>query len=1532
MPFLLADDAQKAFTDELQQHLSGLLAPPGPPPQRSLTPPPPAPAVPLIPPTPTSPVTAPLVAPAPPPPPEPAPTLMPQQPDEGVMQQLQQHVVDLTSGTTQAVQDGAVQLGDVKDQLAQHVSDLTNGVINLNQAPTPAAPTPSANAGSQPASDGGGPIDSSSVQSFAQTMSPYAQWAAQQLGIDPSWVVAMAGSESNYGKAAGNELFGIKALPGQAGTSMMTHEGENGGTNMNQTFASYDSPMAATQAFVDLIKNHYPGAVGAQDLGSFVHGLKQGGYFTAGEGEYRDILGSIQSRVAPFVDSAGGAAQQTGQAVQQKAQELGSAATNKLGDVSQFGDKQLTAAEAYAACGPAAAVRFAQMFGRNPSLREATDLASKVGWTAASGMAGLGSESRLFDEMQIPHRQIGADWTALAREAQSGNPVTISTPGHYFTADSYDPSTGAFHVGSSGTDLRGGSEWMTPDQMESRMGKLQGGLAADNPGVPGASPLSQGSGPAAPSPSPSPNPIARGIEIVHDLPQQLDRGVQVVKGAAQDTVNQLTSAVQSVAQPVAAIQAPGPDQGVQRLTPGSPGGPPDYTNFGQAAAQANNQMPDLLRNAGQTAQDIGNAVGPNLGFDDAELARRRARVAGNESPTANVSSTGQPGDVTPQSVIGGLGQTVTGPAFGTVQSPEQIRQNTDQVSQALQDRNPVRNVVLVGGLTNTLIDQVVQNPLVFMPGAPMGEALTSAGSNILQDVLPQLGPRAANIGASAVNAGVQNAMYEMGKPDATPVSVGTAFLTGAGLGGTLAGAPTVAADVGRAVVGRVPDIVDAVRPALQSRQSGQTTSGFASGFDALVAARQAVQDMRDRFPQMSAGAVAASREGKQLAQLESDATQNPGNYRPEATPAPPTTTPATPADTAPATTPTLSQTLRKLDTYPDEVAQPTVTGRPVGRGVVPTQQPLGTILEQARGKPASVADKAIAVGVNGMLGNTNGFFNNAISGLAENAYRPIGTALRGELGPAWADVRAQGAAIGDALADAGNTYLTGRRASQIGSTDYPEAFPGLTGALPFTTGNIRANSAMDEMNRTLATAGGQAAELARLKQSNPNASLDDIIAQNGQQLQDAGTNAAKVATFEAGGTPIGDALASARRKLTSPDATPIQKLGALVTQMVIPFSKIPDVILTRGVLGLPGMAEGRAGVNIKRAISSRDLAAARQAVSQLVTTEAVNAAIALQVSQGNITGNGPDDPAKKAALQNARDADGNPIWQANSLRIPTPGGVRWVPYSGLGPVAIRIAAISNAMEQYDEQGKKVTPDFVKATSQAVGETISDAWYLQGVSRIFQSLKNGTIADAAGNTLLDFGERYVPDSGLAYEMRQYIDPTVRNPQNPLEDVANRVPGLSTLVPARINPATGQPTQAPRDILSGIVRSSAPGTPDPTSRELALHNLGVGAAPSTLSQNKATINIKPDEQRAYQQTAGAAIAQDVQATVNSPSYQRMTPDQQRTVLEDVVRKARDYAAAQTWRQVPRDELIKRMDAYDASQAAQAQPQFRSPATVS
>jgi hypothetical protein len=137
-----------------------------------------------------------------------------------------------------------------------------------------------------------------------------------------------------------------------------------------------------------------------------------------------------------------------------------------------------------------------QRFGRNPTLREATDHSQDRQLVNQPGMAGLSSEKALMDKLGVPTKLVsGPDWGTFANEARTGNPVTISTTGHYFTADGWDPQTNRFHVGRSGLDLRGGSEWMTPEQMQAIMGPVQGGLLADNPQVASPSIADQDSNP-----------------------------------------------------------------------------------------------------------------------------------------------------------------------------------------------------------------------------------------------------------------------------------------------------------------------------------------------------------------------------------------------------------------------------------------------------------------------------------------------------------------------------------------------------------------------------------------------------------------------------------------------------------------------------------------------------------------------------------------------------------------------------------------------------------------------------------------------------------------------------------------------------------------------------------------------------------------------------------------------------------------------------------------------------------------------------
>jgi hypothetical protein len=190
-------------------------------------------------------------------------------------------------------------------------TDDINALFNQQGLPSASNPPPSPGGGAAPVSGPvdqsrpTSPIDNSSRDAFARSFAPYAAYISSKTGIDPTLVTAMAGSESNFGNAPGNELFGIKALPGQASQSLATHEGAGAASvNENQDFAAYGTPGDSADAYINLINKHYPGAVGAQNAADLAHGLKAGGYYTAAESDYRGILSNLQQQVAPGVNAA----------------------------------------------------------------------------------------------------------------------------------------------------------------------------------------------------------------------------------------------------------------------------------------------------------------------------------------------------------------------------------------------------------------------------------------------------------------------------------------------------------------------------------------------------------------------------------------------------------------------------------------------------------------------------------------------------------------------------------------------------------------------------------------------------------------------------------------------------------------------------------------------------------------------------------------------------------------------------------------------------------------------------------------------------------------------------------------------------------------------------------------------------------------------------------------------------------------------------------------------------------------------------
>jgi hypothetical protein len=142
----------------------------------------------------------------------------------------------------------------------------------------------------------------------------------------------------------------------------------------------------------------------------------------------------------------------------------------------------LSVQEAYAACGPAAAVAVARFLGRSPTVAEALQQAKQVGWTPQGGMNGIANEKRLLDAMHIRAQiETPLNWRHVQADASRGTPVIVSTPNHYWVIDDYDPITREYHVGQSGLAYRGGAEWMTAERIQQFGGGANGALYIANP-------------------------------------------------------------------------------------------------------------------------------------------------------------------------------------------------------------------------------------------------------------------------------------------------------------------------------------------------------------------------------------------------------------------------------------------------------------------------------------------------------------------------------------------------------------------------------------------------------------------------------------------------------------------------------------------------------------------------------------------------------------------------------------------------------------------------------------------------------------------------------------------------------------------------------------------------------------------------------------------------------------------------------------------------------------------------------------------
>jgi flagellar protein FlgJ len=133
-----------------------------------------------------------------------------------------------------------------------------------------------------------------SPEAFVRAVWPYAEKAAQAIGVDPRMLVAQAALETGWGKhvpkagdgGSGNNLFGIKASAGWQGSSAthQTQEFVNGRMQSESaSFRTYDSLADSFADYVSFLQSNprYQSALKVAGNGAaFAQALQRSGYAT----------------------------------------------------------------------------------------------------------------------------------------------------------------------------------------------------------------------------------------------------------------------------------------------------------------------------------------------------------------------------------------------------------------------------------------------------------------------------------------------------------------------------------------------------------------------------------------------------------------------------------------------------------------------------------------------------------------------------------------------------------------------------------------------------------------------------------------------------------------------------------------------------------------------------------------------------------------------------------------------------------------------------------------------------------------------------------------------------------------------------------------------------------------------------------------------------------------------------------------------------------------------------------------------------
>lgn len=373
---------------------------------------------------------------------------------------------------------------------------------------------------------------------------------------------------------------------------------------------------------------------------------------------------------------------------------------------------------------------------------------------------------------------------------------------------------------------------------------------------------------------------------------------------------------------------------------------------------------------------------------------------------------------------------------------------------------------------------------------------------------------------------------------------------------------------------------------------------------------------------------------------------------------------------------------------------------------------------------------------------------------------------------------------------------------------------------------------------------------------------------------------------------------------------------------VVPFVRTPMNIMGDVLAHTPAIANCTRAYReaMERGGSEAALAQTKVMMGSAMWLTAVMAAVS-----GNLTGSGPRNRAQREMLLETG-------WRPYSMKF----GDEYISFARIEPIgsilgmAGDFAEIAAAAEMANEgvnagegdnggeEENKILYDLAGSMIFSMFYNLSSKTYMRGVAEIMEAMRDKA---SFGNVLKAHMVSHVPS--LFGSMRKLKDTEVKEVQGMMDEIKNKMPGLSETLPTKYSWLTGEPVLIHGGMAAGVSPILTSSVKDnPVAEELVKFPRAMLGIQKDIGGVRLTTEQLSDYERIHGTVKidGKTLMQALKEVVESPEYDRerkvmrdtdeQMEDTRYLMLQDVVREYRLEARKNLFKIYPelRDELLK------------------------